>query len=179
MLPWIPETRAHDRFRAVKVHLLDADDDDRTRLLAANFEAGEQLRIDRYPRAPIDAQRFADARDQEEQRDARIGDDVLEIINSIVAGPIGDSQRSLVEDRHESSRIALRRTVRSAFAHRSQHDERRRSNECLVVLVQMVDFFPQRALMRLAVDRFELLERGDGMGHGDALGDGEEWRYRY
>jgi hypothetical protein len=83
-------------------------------------------------------------------------DDVAQVVDAVVAGPIGNRQRAFVQDAHEARRVALGRGVRAARPHRRQHDERRGLDEGAVILVQVVDLFADGALGRLAVDGFGL-----------------------
>ena len=58
-----------------------------------------QLRIGRDRGAAVDPDRLADAGDQEQQRDARVADDVAQAVDAVVAAPVGDQQRLLVGTR--------------------------------------------------------------------------------
>ena len=76
--------------------------------------------------APVDAERVADAGDQEQQPDVRVREDVAQRVGELVAGPLGDEQRSLVEDVDEAGRIAARAHVARAVGggRREQHERR-------------------------------------------------------
>ena len=69
----VPELGSHDRLGALEEHLLDRDHEHAARRLALHGEARAQLRIGRDRGAAHDAHRLADAGNEEDQRDARIG----------------------------------------------------------------------------------------------------------
>ena len=75
---------------------------------------GEQLASSVMTRAAVDAERVADAGDEEEQPDARVGEEVRQRVGEPVARAVGDQQRALVEDADEAGRVAARRDVEAA-----------------------------------------------------------------
>ena len=75
---------------------------------AQPFKAREQIGCKRNSCTPIDAQRFANPRDQKQQRNARIDHDVLEAVNAIIAATIWNKQRLCVMNTNEARRIAAR-----------------------------------------------------------------------
>ncbi len=81
--------------------------------------------IDRDRGAAVDAQRLADAGNEEQQRDARVAQDIAEAVDAVVAGPVGQRQRALVENAHEAGRVALGRTVEPFGAAGRDRDEGR------------------------------------------------------
>ena len=74
------------------------DEDPEPRHLALDRARREQLGVVDDRRAAVDAERVADAGDQEEQRDARVLEQVRERVREPVAWPLGQQQRPLVED---------------------------------------------------------------------------------
>src|SRR6185436_1354795 len=62
-------------------------------------------------RLAVDPHRVVDARNHEQDTDFGIGDDVEHGIGAIVAGPVGNDQRLVVDDAHEARRIAARRNI--------------------------------------------------------------------
>src|SRR6266702_4879402 len=93
----VPQLRARQRFRAMKVHRVDIDDQHRARRLAVDREALEQRRFDRNAPASIDAQRLADTRHDEQQPHMRIDDHIAQTVDSVVADAIGNRQRARVD----------------------------------------------------------------------------------
>ena len=79
-------------------------DDDRAWRLACDCEARQQLRLDRQPRPAIDPQRIARPRHQKQQADARIGDDVAQRVDAVIAVPVRHHQRLLVVDADKPAR---------------------------------------------------------------------------
>ena len=59
-------------------------------------------------RRAVDPHRLALAGDDEDQRDASGGDDVLQRVEAVVAPEIGDGQVVLVEHAHVATRAAAR-----------------------------------------------------------------------
>src|SRR5258707_11617811 len=57
-------------------------------------------------RAPVHAERFADARDQKQQGDTRVEHDVAQTVDAIVAAPLGQQERVRILYRHKGRRIA-------------------------------------------------------------------------
>ena len=72
---------------------------------------------------------------------------------------VGDQQRLLVGDAHETCRIAARRAVEAVRSAGRHGEERRRFDEGAVVGVDVIDLFDERAAERLVVERFKLRER--------------------
>ena len=50
---------------------------------------------------------------EKQQRDARIAHDVAEAVDAVVAGPVGDSERLVVEDTHKTGRVAFAASSRA------------------------------------------------------------------
>ena len=110
-------SRAHERLGAMHVGGLDASTT--TTLsggLPSTASRSRKRGIDRDPRLAVDAQRLVHAGDEEEQADRRVDDDVLQRVEPVVAGPVGDGDRAVVEDGGEAGLVALRRHVGIAVA---------------------------------------------------------------
>src|SRR5829696_5381161 len=163
----IPQMRAHQRLGALGVDAFGGDDDHAARRLALHGEGGAELGIDADGSAPIDAQRAADARDQEQERNARITDDVAQRVDAVVAAPVGQHHGVLVDHPHEARRIAARRAVQALRTGRRQHHERRDFYETAIVLGDIGDLLDHRRAGRLAIERFEFGFGRDEMLHSD------------
>ena len=88
--------------------LLDRDNRHGSRLLAANQEAPLQCRIGADPRPAVDAISLIRARHEEDQRHARILDQIFEFVDPVVAGPVRDHQRlAVVRHLYKTGRIAF------------------------------------------------------------------------
>jgi hypothetical protein len=59
----------------------------------------------------VHADRLAASRNEEQQRHARVVDDVAQRVDAVVAAPVRYEQRLLVGDPHEARRVAARRAV--------------------------------------------------------------------
>ena len=129
----VPQLRAHDRLGALEVDALDRDDDHGARRLAVDDEALRQRRIGRDRGAADDPDGLAAAGNEEQQRDARIDEDVAQRVDAVVAAPVGNEQRLLVVHAHEARRIAARRAVEPVRAAGGEREERRRLDEGAVV----------------------------------------------
>ena len=97
---------------------LDLEPDGEQRGLAARGQALEHRRLGGERGAALNAQRLVGARHHEQQRHLGIGEDVLEAQDHSVALALGDEQRALVLDQHESGLVALRRHVGGALGAR-------------------------------------------------------------
>ncbi len=85
--------------------------------------AGAQRGVGGDPRAAVHAQRLAGTGDEEQQCHARVGHDVAQRVDPVVAAPVGQHQRAVVRRRHEARRVAARRHVRPVRADgRQQHE---------------------------------------------------------
>jgi hypothetical protein len=164
-----PELRSLDRASALEVHRLDPDLDHALRRLALNREACHELRGDGNARSSVHAQRLAHTGNQEQQCHARIGHDVAQAVDAVVAAAFGQQQRLLVLHRHEARRVAARRCVEAARSRGGEHRKRRRGNQRLVARVQVRHFLLERSFAGLAEQGFELLDGFDGIGHGRSL----------
>ena len=91
---------------------------------------GEQLGVVDDPRAAVDPERVVDARDEEEQRDPVVGEEIRERVGELVARAVREEESPLVEDANEAGRVAARRDVETAVrASRGDDDERRPLDE--------------------------------------------------
>ena len=123
MRPWLGKSRrswnvagshSRERFRAlgaVQERLADLDPDGELRHLAVDGAVGEQRRRADDRRAAVDAQRVLEAGDEEQQADRRVGQQVAHGVDAVVARPVGDQKRRVVEDPDETPGVALRRDV--------------------------------------------------------------------
>jgi hypothetical protein len=76
-------------------------------------------------RAAVDPHGLLSPRDQQDQADVGVREDVVEAVHAPVARSLGDGQRGLVQDVHEARRVTLGRDVaRSVAAGRRDEDER-------------------------------------------------------
>ena len=102
----IPEVRAQQRLRALRVRLVDLDEDAELRHLALDRARREQLGVGGERRAAVDAERLGHAGHEEQQPDVRVGEDVAQRVGDPVARPLGQQQRAVVEDPDEPGRVA-------------------------------------------------------------------------
>src|SRR6185437_6198523 len=92
-----------------------------------------------------------DARDQEEQRDPVVLEQVGERVGELVPRPIGQEERPLVEDPYEAGRVAAWRDVEPAIGpSRRDDDERRPLDELARERVEPVGDLLLHELRRLA-----------------------------
>src|SRR4029453_4400076 len=73
----------------MKIDAFDINDQDGAGEFAADRKALHQVRIDRDRSAAVHAQRFANAGNEKQERNARIAHDVPEAVDAIVSRPIG------------------------------------------------------------------------------------------
>jgi hypothetical protein len=109
------------------------------------------------------AQRLAPARHQEQQRHARVVQDVAQRIQPVVAAPIGQDQRVVVRRIHEAWRIAARRHMRPVPPAGRQQAEGAGGQEGARRRPDPVRFLVHHELGRLGVERGQRLEAGDGV----------------
>ena len=95
--------------------------------------------------AAVDAQGLGHARDEEQQPDVRVVDDVALAIQAVVARPVGDRERPLVEHLNEARRVAARRVVGEPVRARGREaQERRERDEAPAVVVEVVELLSAR-----------------------------------
>src|SRR3974390_3608150 len=145
----------------MEIDALDGDDHDGARQLAADRKTLQQIGIDRDCRAPVHPQGLADARNEKQQRDARIAHKVAHAVDAVVAGAVGNGECLLVEDADEAGRIALRRTVEPLRAAGRDRDERRGFDQLGRRRRDLLDLLGHGARPRLAIKPLELLDRFD------------------
>jgi hypothetical protein len=85
----IPEIGAQQRLRALRVRLVDLDEDPKLRRLALDRALGQQLRVVDDARAAVDAEGVVDARYQKQQRDPIVLEEVRQGVGELVPGPVG------------------------------------------------------------------------------------------
>src|SRR5947199_7976505 len=114
---------AYDRFGALIVDTIDVNDDDRARSLAIDDELLGQSRIAGDGGRAIDANGLTAARDQKQQRDAGIVQDIAQSIDAVVATAVGNEQRFFISNADKSGRIAAGRAIEPIRPSRSQREE--------------------------------------------------------
>jgi hypothetical protein len=153
-----PELRANDGARTLEIDALDLHHEDGARLLARDGKTRKQGGIDGYRRAAVDPQRLADAGDQKQQRYPRIGNDVSQRVDPVVAAPVGQQKGLRIFDGHEAGGIAARADVETPGAGTCQRHEGGCLDEGAIVRAEMVDLLVERPRHGRPVER---LERGD------------------
>src|SRR5262245_60908496 len=160
---FVPELRAHDRLRAMEIDRLNVNDEYAARQLAVDRKTLHQLWIDGDRSAAIHAQGLTHAGDQKKQRDARITYNIAKAVNAVVAGPVGNGERLVVENTYKAGGIALGRTI-EAFGPAGRDCQERRSLDQLAVgAADVVDLLDDRSGHLLAVNRLQLLHGRDQM----------------
>jgi hypothetical protein len=112
----------------------------------------------------VHPERLANAGNEKEQGDSRVGDDVAQAVNAIIAASLGNEQRLVVLHRDEARRVAARRCIQALGPGGCQHGEGRSFDQRPVLRVHEAHFLTDRAFADLAVQRFELGDRTDGVG---------------
>ena len=159
----LPGLGAKERLRAVEEHLLDVDEEGEARPVPAHDHVVEERRIPHDRGPAVDAQGVAAARDDEDESDVRIAEDVVEPVGPPVAEPLGDRDGRVVEHHGEAARIALRRHVqRTVLVGCRDECERGGRKPRAIHRVQAGALLVRRARLWGADDRLELLCRGDG-----------------
>jgi len=121
----VPQIRADQRLRALRVGPLDLDHDAQPRRPAVDSTRRQQLGVLDHAGATVHAERVADAGDQEHQPHVRVLEDVAKRIRDSVAGTIGDQQRAPVEDANEAGRVTARRHVAATVQRRGRDAQER------------------------------------------------------
>ena len=149
----VPQAGAPKCFGAMHEDLVHRDDDRKLRSAAVDAHALEQFRIVGKRRPSVHAQRILEAGDNEHQPDARIGDDIDQRIETVVAGAIRDRQRALVENLDETDGIAARTDIGLALSTlRADANERRPPDEFLRMFAQCVLTLQRRQFMGRVVE---------------------------
>ena len=144
-------------------HALHRDHDHCARRLVVDNEALLERRIGRNAGTANDANRFADAGNEKQQRDARIANDVAQRVDAIVAAAVGNEQRLFIGHAHKTRCVAARRAIEPFRPAGRQREERRRLDEFSIGRIDVVDLFDDRRAVRLTIERGERFERGDAM----------------
>src|SRR5579884_225899 len=153
----VPELRAQQCLRTLRVRLLDLDEDAEPRDLAVDRAPREELGVVDDPRAAVDAEGVIDARDEEEERDPVVLEQVRQRVRELVPRAVGQEERPLVEDADEAGRVAARRHVETRVrAARRDDDERRPLDELAGQRVEPVGDLPLDQLRRLAEQASQL-----------------------
>src|SRR5271170_2806909 len=119
VLRWVPQSRTFQRLRAMQEYLADRNFNADSRRSAIELSGGEKARLVDDARLAVHAQGFLGTGDEEDEADIRVGDNVLDRVEVIVAGSIGNEQSLVVEDLHKAGRVAARRNVGLAGGVRS------------------------------------------------------------
>ena len=122
---------AQQRLRALRVRLVDLDDDAELRDLALDRARREQLGIGGERRATVHPERLGHAGDEEQQPDVRVGEDVAQRVGDAVARTLGQQQRAVVDDLDEPGRVAPRAQVAVAVGVRRRDAQERRPVDVL------------------------------------------------
>ena len=142
----------------MRERLLDRDYDDRRRLLTFDRKPAPNPRIGTDLGAAVDAVGLVGARDEENQPDARVLDDVLQAVQPIVAATIGDQQgAAVVRHLDETGLVALGRAIEPRFAARRQHQKRRGRDEGPPQRIDVVELLLQHALQGTRVMRRQFI----------------------
>src|SRR5579862_4484151 len=80
----VPELRAEQRPRALRVRLLDGDEEPEPRRLSFDGAVGEELRVIDDPGAAVDAERVVHAGNEKEERDPVVLEEVRERVGELV-----------------------------------------------------------------------------------------------
>ena len=95
----------------------------------------------------------------------RIGEQVLQRVQALVAGPVGQGEGPLVEHRDKAGRVAARRGVDPAFGvRRGDHQEGRGGDEVAAVPVELAQNLAFDQVARLAVAGSQILGFHDDVG---------------
>src|SRR3984957_7752218 len=135
----VPQPGTNQRLGTLRVDAFCCDDDDAARHLAVHGERCTELAVDADRRASIDAQCPANPGDQEQQRDARVADDVAQGIDAVVAAPVRQHDGPAVDHADKAGRIAARRAIQPFPARRGEDDEGRGLDEAAIMLGDVVD----------------------------------------
>ena len=147
-----PQLGPPQRLGAVHVRLVDRHDDRDPRRLPVDGNAPAQVGIRDELGGAVDAQCLVEAGDEEQQRNVRIGHEVLERVEAVVARQVGPRQSVFVENLHEPRRSTLGRSVAHAVGIGGrQHEERRLGDEVRAVDIEVVDHLLDRVGTRRAV----------------------------
>src|SRR5215469_15104297 len=103
----LPQARADEGLGAVEEALRHREPDRHFRRLAARTQPLEQRRIHRELCFAADPQGLGIGRYDEEKPDMRVGEDVLQTEEEIVARAVGNEQRLAILDQDEARIIAL------------------------------------------------------------------------
>jgi hypothetical protein len=148
----------------VNERLLDLDADAERGHLALRLAPREQILVADDPATAVHPQRLLHARNQEDEANVRVLQQILHAVQALVARPVGDQQPALVEDEDEPWRIALRRHVAlPGGARRRQQQEGRAGDELAAVHVQRAVLLGERHGARGADQRAQLSLGGHGL----------------
>jgi hypothetical protein len=163
----VPQIRADQCLGALRVGLLNPDQEAQLGHLAGDLAGTQQLGIIDDLGLSIDAEGVAHPRNQEQQGDPRVVEQVGHGVREPVAGSLGQQQRAFVEHLDEARRIASRGDVQAAIGAGCGHaHERRVLDELPGQLVDVVAQLGPDDLGRLTDDIPQaclIADRGHGL----------------
>jgi hypothetical protein len=145
--------------RAVVVDALDSDNDNGPRAFSVDREARRQGRVDGYCRAALEAQTLGASRNKEMDRDAGIPNNVTQALDSIVAIPVGDQNRLVIQDSNKARSVSTGRTIDSIRPDGCECEVRSQFYKGPVRGDQRVGFFRNRNPGRSVVKRLPAQQR--------------------
>src|SRR5947209_17824435 len=153
----VPQIRPDQRLAAMEIDLFGGDQAAAPRHLAVDRQRLQQRRIGGDPGAAVDPQGLVDPGDEEDQPHSGGGEQIADRVDPVVAEPVRNQQRLVIEHLDETRRIALRRSVAAAGrVARSDYQKWRERDEGARMLLQPGQLLLDRALHRLAVDFADL-----------------------
>src|SRR4051794_5004533 len=148
----VPQPGAHDRLGALEVRPADGEHEHRPRRPAELGEIDVERLGRQEFRRPEDLQRLLDAGHEEQQRHLRVGGDLAQAVDPVVALSVGEHEAVLVEHLDEAGVAAARGDLGPAVAvRRRQHGERGELDELPAVPVDVVDLLVLHQLGRGAI----------------------------
>lgn len=148
----LPQVGADQGLRAVRKRLFDRYDHNRRRLLAADRKTTLKRRIGTDPSASIDAVNLVCAGHEEDKAYAGVLDKIPKAIDPVVAATIGNKERStIIQDLHEASLVALRRTVEALVAAGGKNQKWSSCDKSATSVANMVKFQSENPFRRLCV----------------------------
>ena len=126
------------------------------------FEFG---RIHGNPRGPVDPEGLVEPWDEEDDTDLRVGQDVLQRVELVVAGPVRNEKGGVVDDFHEAGRIPLGRGVTMGRENKKWAER----DEAAPMFVEFLKFELEDGFLWLLVGLAKLGFRFDKCGRHDLV----------